>query len=258
MLLDELFNLSNKTAIVTGGGRGLGEIMAHALADAGANVVVCSRDIDTCKAVSEALKQKGVQSLAFECDVTDPAQVEHVVNETVAQFGTLDILINNSGTSWIAPFTDLPADKWDKVMAVNLKGTFLFSQAAAKVMTKQKSGKIINIASISGFGGTMDTFMNATAYNTSKGAIMTFTKDIAVKLAPHNIQVNAIAPGFFPTKLSAPVLNHFSKKIIARTPLGRIGEPDDLKGATLFLASNASNYITGHILTLDGGATAVV
>ncbi len=257
LLVNKLFNVSNKTAIVTGGGRGLGEIMAHTLAEAGANVVVCSRDLAACKEVSKALKEKGVQSLAFECDVTVPAEVEHVVRETVKQFGTIDILVNNSGTSWIAPILTMPADKWDKVMAVNVRGTFLFSQAVANVMTNQKSGKIINIASISGFGGTMDTFMNTTAYNTSKGAVMTFTKDLAVKLAPHNIQVNAIAPGFFPTKLSKPVIDHFSKQIIARTPAGRIGHPNDLKGAILFLASPASSYINGHILTIDGGTSAL-
>lgn len=257
MQVKDLFDLSNKTAIVTGGGRGLGEIMAHALAEAGANVVVCSRDLKACEAVSDALVKKGVYSLAYECDVTVKEDIEHVVDETVKHFGTIDILINNSGTSWISPILDMPADKWDKVMAVNVKGVFLFSQAVAKVMTKQKSGKIINIASVSGFGGTLESFMNTTAYNTSKGAVMTFTKDIAVKLAPHNIQVNAIAPGFFPTKLSKPVLDHFSEPVLARTPAGRIGEENDIKGATLFLASQASNYIIGHTLVIDGGMTAL-
>lgn len=256
--VNELFDFSNKTAIVTGGGKGLGEIMAHTLAEAGANVVVCSRDLKACDEVSDALVKKGVYSLAYKCDVTVPEEVEYVVSETVKHFGTIDILINNSGTSWIAPILDMPADKWDKVMDVNVKGVFLFSQAVAKVMIKQKFGKIINIASISGFGGTPESFMNTTAYNTSKGAVMTFTKDLAVKLAPHNIQVNAIAPGFFPTKLSKPVIDHFTKPILERTPASRFGEENDIKGAALFLASQASNYIVGHILVVDGGTTALV
>jgi NAD(P)-dependent dehydrogenase (short-subunit alcohol dehydrogenase family) len=253
----QLFDLTNKTAIVTGGGRGLGELMAYALAEAGANVVVCSRDLKACEAVRDVLIEKGVRSLAYECDVTVQEEVEYVVSETVKHFGTIDILINNSGTSWIAPILDMPADKWDKVMNVNVKGVFLFSQAVANVMAKQKLGKIINIAAVQGFGGTPESIMNSTVYNTSKGAVITFTKDLAVKLAPHNIQVNAIAPGFFPTQLSKPVIDHFSKPVLARTPAGRIGEANDIKAAVIFLASKASDYIVGHILVVDGGMTAL-
>lgn len=254
----ELFNLTHKTAIVTGGGRGLGEQIALALADVGANVVVCSRNIKACQTVSEQLKEKGVQSLAIECDVTKQEDIDRVVKDTIDRFGTIDILVNNSGTSWAAPVLELPADKWDKVMSVNLKATFLFSQATAKLMVKQGSGKIINIASVAGFGGTPPALMDTIAYNTSKGAVLTFTKDLAVKLAPHNIQVNAIAPGFFPTKITKNILESSPYNIIGHTPAGRFGNEKDIKGVAVFLASKASDYVIGHVLVVDGGISAVV
>jgi NAD(P)-dependent dehydrogenase (short-subunit alcohol dehydrogenase family) len=254
----QLFSLTHKTAVVTGGGRGLGEQIAFALAEAGANVVVCSRNIKACQTVSEQLKEKGVQSLAIECDVTKQEDIDHVVKETVDRFGTVDILVNNSGTSWAAPVLELPADKWDKVMNVNMKATFLFSQAVAKQMVKQGSGKIINIASVAGFGGIHPALMDTIAYNTSKGAVLTFTKDLAVKLAQHNIQVNAIAPGFFPTKITKSILESSAYNIIGHTPAGRFGSENDLKGATVFLASKASDYVIGHVLVVDGGISAMV
>lgn len=199
----ELFDLSNKTAIVTGGGRGLGEQMAYALAEAGANIVVCSRNLEACQTVSKKLASMGAQSLALECDVTNENNISFVIAETISHFGRLDILINNSGTSWVAPLLDYPEDKWDKVMDVNVKGAFLFTQAAARAMKDQGSGKIINIASVTGFRGAPSGFLDTPAYNTSKGALMVLTKDLAVKLAPYNIQVNSIAPGLFPTKMTA-------------------------------------------------------
>jgi NAD(P)-dependent dehydrogenase (short-subunit alcohol dehydrogenase family) len=252
---NELFDLTSKTAIVTGGGRGLGEQMAFTLAEAGANVVVCSRDSKACEAVSEQLKEKGVQSLAVQCDVTKQEDIEHVVKETANRFGKIDILVNNSGISWMAPVLEMPADKWDKVMNVNVKATFLFSQAVAKIMIKNGGGKIINIASVAGFGGFHPAVMDTIAYNTSKGAVITFTKDLAVKLAAHNIQVNAIAPGLFPTKITTGLLD---SKIVHQIPSRRFGAENDLKGAALFLASRASDYVIGHVLVVDGGITALV
>jgi gluconate 5-dehydrogenase len=250
----ELFDLSNKTAIVTGGGSGLGQQMAEALAEAGANIVICSRNLEVCKATSNALNQQGYHSIALQCDVTKQEDIDHVIEQTVNQFGSIDILINNSGTSWIAPVLDLPAEKWDKVMDVNLKGMFFFSQAAAKVMKDQQSGKIINISSVTGLYGTNPAFLDSIAYNTSKGAVITLTKELAVKLANSNIQVNAIAPGFFPTKITQ-ALDKINKIILSKIPAQRFGNDTDLKGTALFLASHASDYLTGQCLIVDGGLT---
>jgi gluconate 5-dehydrogenase len=254
----DLFSLKNKTAIVTGGGKGLGAQMARALAHAGANVVVCSRDLEACEKVRGELVSLGVQSLAIACDVTSQKDIQNVIDQTVARFGTIDILINNSGTSWMAPALELPADKWDKVMNVNVRGVFLFSQAAAKVMKGQGSGKIINIASVTGMGGTPAELMDTIAYSTSKGAVISFTKDLAVKLAPDNIQVNAIAPGFFPTKMTKMILEKENAVILKGVPARRFGTEGDLDGVILLLSGKASDYIIGQVLVVDGGITALV
>jgi len=249
-----LFDLTGKTAIVTGGGRGLGEYIARAYAEAGANVVVCSRKVENCREVSDSLKETyGVGSLAFECDVTKPDDVHRVVRSTLDAFGSIDILVNNSGTTWGAPAMELPLDKWEKVMAVNATGTFIFSQAVAREMVKQKRGKIINMASMAGLIGTHPSMMDAVAYSASKGAVLSFTRDLAVKLAPHNIQVNAIAPGFFPTKMTKAVLEQIEEVLLAFTPAGRLGSARDIQGVALFLASPASDYVIGQTIVVDGG-----
>ncbi|WP_057767938.1 glucose 1-dehydrogenase [Cytobacillus praedii] len=253
----DLFHLQNKTAIITGGGKGLGEHMANALAEAGANIVICSRNLEDCKNISEQLVNKGVQSIALQCDITNQADIQAVIDQTVQHFGTIDILINNSGTSWIAPTLEITADQWDKVMNVNLKGMFLFSQAAGKIMAQQGNGKIINISSITGIKGTHPAFLDAIAYSTSKGAVNALTKDLAVKLAQHNIQVNAIAPGFFPSK-KTKAFDQTSHIIMQRIPAGRFGTDQDLKGAAIFLSSKASDYITGQILVIDGGLISAI
>ncbi|WP_067726134.1 SDR family oxidoreductase [Oceanobacillus damuensis] len=257
MSVMDLFDLKGKTAIITGGGRGLGAQIAEAYAEAGANVVLCSRKVDACKEKSEELKNKyGVGALAFSCDVSNGEDVKKVVNKTVEHFGTVDILVNNSGATWGAPVTEMPFEAWEKVMNVNITGTYLMSLEAGKVMINQKSGKIINIASVAGFGGTDPSVMDTIGYNTSKGAVMTFTKDLSVKWGPHNINVNAIAPGFFPTKMSKGLLEKGGDKILARTPLNRFGSDEDMKGAALFLASKASDFVTGDVLRVDGGSSA--
>jgi NAD(P)-dependent dehydrogenase (short-subunit alcohol dehydrogenase family) len=257
MHIKELFDISGKTAIVTGGGRGLGAQIAEGLAEAGANVVVCSRKLEACQEVSQKLIEKGVGSLALECDVTNPEDIKRVVEETMKEFGQIDILFNNSGASWGAPALEMPLDKWQKVMDVNVTGVFLMSQAVGKVMVKQQSGKIVNIASVAGLGGTDSKVMDAIGYHASKGAVISFTKDLAVKLAKHNINVNAIAPGFFPTKMSKGVLAQGGDTILEGTPIKRYGSDHDLKGVALFLASAASNYVVGHILVVDGGSNAM-
>lgn len=254
----DLFKLTGKTAIITGGGRGLGAQIAAGFAEAGiANLVLCSRNREACKAVGlELEKTFGVKTLAFACDVTNAEEVKHVVEKTVEEFGTIDILVNNSGASWGAPVEQMPKEAWDKVMNINVTGTFLMSQEVGKVMIEKKAGKIINISSIAGFGGTPE-FMQTIGYNTSKGAVMTFTKDLAVKWGRHNINVNAIAPGFFPTKMSNQLIELGGENIMAATPLKRLGNEEDLKGAAVFLASQASDYVSGDILTVDGGASAL-
>jgi len=252
----DLFRLDGKTAIVTGGGRGLGAQIAESYAEAGANVVVCSRSLESCEEMSTQLKTLGVESLAYKCDVTDPVQVKEVVDGTRERFGRIDILVNNSGASWAAPAEEMPIEAWEKVLNVNVTGTFLMSRETGKVMISQKGGKIINISSIAGFGGT-HPFMQTIGYNTSKGAVMTFTKDLAVKWGRHGINVNAIAPGFFPTKMSKVLIERGKDFIMESTPLVRLGNNSDLKGAALFLAAPASDYITGDILTVDGGMHAL-
>jgi NAD(P)-dependent dehydrogenase (short-subunit alcohol dehydrogenase family) len=253
----KLFDLSGKTAIVTGGGRGLGAQIAQGFAESGANIVLCSRKVEACLEVAERLKKLGVKTLALKCDIANQDDVSHVVEETKKVFGTIDILVNNSGATWGAPAVDMPIEAWKKVIEVNVTGTFLMSQAVGRVMIEQRSGKIINIASVAGLGGTDPRVMDTIGYNTSKGAVITFTKDLAVKWGQYNINVNAIAPGFFPTKMSKGLIENGNDAIIASTPLRRYGTDDDLKGAAVYLASNASNYVTGNVLVVDGGTSAM-
>lgn len=256
MNIRELFSLHGKTAIVTGGGRGLGEQMATGLVEAGANVVLCSRKLEACQEVAAKLASTGAKTLALACDIANPDDVARVVDETVATFGSIDILFNNSGATWGAPAVDMPIDAWRKVIDVNVTGTFLMSQTVGKVMVRQGHGKIVNIASTAGFGGVDPRLMDAIGYNTSKGAILTFTKDLAVKWGPHGITVNAIAPGFFPTKMSKGIIDHGRDPLLQSTPLRRFGGDDDLKGVAVFLASGASDYMTGAVITVDGGVSA--
>ncbi|KGP73406.1 SDR family oxidoreductase [Pontibacillus yanchengensis] len=254
MSVKQLFDLTGKTAIVTGGGRGLGEQISEGFAEAGANLVLCSRKKDACEAVALRLKEEyKIETLALECDVTNPEDINQVVTKAKEMFGSIDILVNNSGATWGAPSLEMPLEAWQKVMNVNTTGTFLMAQAVGKEMVEQKSGKIINISSVAGLGGVDPRFMDTVGYNASKGALITLTKDLAVKWGPYGVNVNAIAPGFFPTKMSKGVLEQGGDYILDRTPLNRFGSEEDLKGAALFLASKASDYVTGDILTVDGG-----
>lgn len=253
MHVSDLFSLKGKVAIVTGGGRGLGEQIAIGFAEAGANVVVCSRQVEACEEVSGKLKEIGVDSLAMKCDITNPEDVKNVVEQTVEKFGRVDILVNNSGASWGAPAEEMPLEAWQKVLNVNVTGTFLMSQAAGRVMLEQGSGKIINIASVAGLKGSNPKVMDAIGYNASKGAVITFTKDLAAKWGPRGIYVNAIAPGFFPTKMSKGLLEKGGQAILEGTPLRKFGSDTDLKGVAVFLAAAASDYITGDVVVVDGG-----
>ncbi|ASV69867.1 SDR family oxidoreductase [Cytobacillus kochii] len=257
MHVKELFDLSGKTAIVTGGGRGLGEQIAEGFAEAGANIVLCSRKKENCDEVADRLKELGVEVLTFKCDITNPEEVQTVVDETIQRFGKIDILVNNSGATWGAPVEEMPLEAFQKVVNVNVVGTFLMSQAVGKAMLVEKQGKIINIASVAGLKGSNPELMDAIGYNSSKGGVISFTKDLAVKWGPKGIHVNAIAPGFFPTKMSKVLIERNSDRFLQRTPLRKFGSDSDLKGVALFLASGASDFITGETIAVDGGTTAM-
>lgn len=250
-----MFDLHGRVAIVTGGSVGLGRQMAEALAEMGADLVLCARKKERCQQASEALQKLGVQVLALGCNVKDPASVQAVADATVQKFGRIDILINNAGTSWGAPVETMTLEQWNKVIETNLTGTFLFSQAVGKAMIAQRRGKIINIASVAGLRGSSPKF-SAIGYSASKGGVIIFTKALACKWGMQNIQVNAIAPGWFPTDMSEKVIERNKEALLAGIPLGRFGGPQDLKGAAIFLASAASDYVTGHILVVDGGQSA--
>ena len=256
MSVTGLFDLSGKTAIVTGGGKGIGRQMAEGLAEAGANLVLCARQAERCEQAAAELAELGVKTLGLGCDVRDPEQVQAVVARTVAEFGTVDILVNNAGTVWGGPVEDTPLEGWQKVVDVNLTGVFLFSQAAGRVMIDGEGGSIVNIASVAGLQGGPPEIINAIAYNATKGGVISFTRDLATKWARHGIRVNAIAPGWFPSDMANFVLEQHGETLIEHIPLGRFGEPSDLKGVIVFLASPASAYVTAHTLVVDGGQSA--
>lgn len=251
----DLFDLKGKVAIITGGGGGLGKQIATAFADAGCTVVLCSRKLENCESAAAELRNNGASAKAYACNVTDPEQVNQLVNTVLEEFGRIDILVNNSGTSWGAPVEEMPLHAWEKVMNVNVTGTFLMSQAVGKQMIEQKAGKIINIASVAGIKAEPPEVLNAIGYSTSKAAVVHFTKDLARKWAQHNITVNAIAPGFFPSKMTRVVLEQRGDLIREKNPMKRIGGEHDLKGAALFLGSRASDFVTGQIIAVDGGAS---
>jgi NAD(P)-dependent dehydrogenase (short-subunit alcohol dehydrogenase family) len=253
----DLFDLGGKTAIVTGGATGIGRQMADALAELGASLVLCGRNEERCIEVAEEMsRDHGRRCLGLRCDVTDPDEVEAMVAATLAAYGRIDILVNNAGTAWGGPAETTPLRGWRKVVDVNLTGVFLCAQAAGRVMIEQGSGKIVNIASVTGLRGEPPEVLDAIAYSSTKGAVIAFTRDLAWKWARHGIGVNAIAPGWFPSDLSRPVLERAGKRLIDGIPMGRLGGDRDLQGAVASLASAASDYVTGHTLVVDGGASA--
>jgi NAD(P)-dependent dehydrogenase (short-subunit alcohol dehydrogenase family) len=251
----QLLDLTGRVAMITGGSVGLGRQMAEGLAEMGANLVLCARKKERCERAAEELRALGVTTLAVACDVTNPASIREVVDAAVSRFGRIDILINNAGTSWGAPAEEMRLEHWNRVLETNLTGTFLCSQAVGKVMIGQRRGKIINIASVAGMAGSPPE-LQAIGYSASKGGVITFTKDLARKWAQHNIHVNAIAPGWFPTHMSGGVIERNKETLLQGIPLGRFGSEEDLKGAAVFLASDASGFVTGHVLVVDGGQTA--
>jgi len=251
----QLFDLTGRVAIVTGGSIGLGRQMAEGLAEMGADLVLCARKKEPCEKAAEELQKLGVKTLGLACDVRNQAAIQEVVETTVSRFGRIDILINNAGTSWGAPVEEMRLENWNKVIETNLTGTFLFSQAVGRIMIGQRRGKIINLASVAGLRGAPPEFQ-AIGYHASKGGVITFTKDLACKWAMHNINVNAIAPGWFPTNMSEVVIERNKELLRKKIPMGRFGNEHDLKGAAVFLASDASDFVTGHVLVVDGGQSA--
>jgi NAD(P)-dependent dehydrogenase (short-subunit alcohol dehydrogenase family) len=255
MNVRQLFELKGRVAVVTGGSIGLGRQIAQGLAEMGADVVLCARKVARCEVAAKELAELGVRTLAVECDVTQSESVDRATEEVVRQFGQIDILINNAGISWGVPFEQMKLADWERVLSTNLTGTFLMTQSVGRVMISQRSGSVVNVASVAGISGAPAEIVQATAYHASKGAVIAFTKDLACKWAVHNIRVNALAPGWFPTHMTDWVIEHKKDVLLDAVPMRRFGSDDDLKGAAVFLASAASSYVTGQVLTVDGGIT---
>ncbi len=255
----ELFNLTGKTALITGGSRGLGLQIAEALGEQGATLVLSSRkQADLDDAVAH-LKSRGIEATAIAADLSQEAAVAPLVAEAMKRLGHIDILVNNAGATWGAPAEVHPVEAWDKVMNLNIRSIFLLSQAVGNAsMIPRKYGRIINVASIAGLSGNSPGTLETISYNTSKGACVNFTRTLAGEWGKFGITVNALAPGFFPSKMTKGILEKLGKEEMAKhAPLQRIGDDEDLKGAALLFASDAGKHITGQILAVDGGVSAV-
>jgi len=259
MSVRKLLDLSGKVALVTGGSRGIGLQMAGALAEMGAKVAITARRQEELDAARVDLENAGVECLTVAGDLADAAAIPGLVDAVLTRWGHIDILVNNAGCNWAAPAEDYPADGWRKVMNLNLDAQFFLCREVGKrSMLPRRSGKIVNIASIAGLYGNPPAWgMQTIAYNTSKGALVNMTRALAAEWGRHNINVNAICPGFFPSKMTRVTLDRIDADVLALTPLGRLGGDEDLKGAVVFLASEASRHVTGQVLAVDGGCTAI-
>ena len=259
MSVRDAFNLEGRTALVTGGSRGLGLAMAGALGEMGAKVVISARKADELDAAVAGLEQRGVDAVRVIGDLSRPENVNPFVDEVAAAAGApIDILVNNAGASWGAPAEEYPLEGWNKVMGLNLTGIFLLTQqVGVRWMIPRKQGRIVNIASVAGLKGAMPDQMRAIAYHTSKGGLVNFTRALAGEWGQFGITVNAICPGFIPSKMSQPLLDKIGPRVIAETPLRQLGDPADLEGLVVLLASGASRHITGQIIAVDGGASVV-
>lgn len=261
MKVQELFKLDGKVALVTGGGRGIGKFIAQGLAEAGADLVLASRKLKNLEAAAQQIAQEtGVTVLPVACDVARPEDIDSLIAAALEKFGRIDILINNAGATWGAPTLEFPLDRWDQLFNVNVRGVWILTQKVANVMKKQGGGNIINISSVMGFRGSEEMTHPAVPYNSTKAAVNLLTMNLAVKLAPCGIRVNAIAPGFFRTDMMAyiekPEFKAAHDRVIESIPLRRVGDRDDMKGLAVFLASDASAYMTGHVIVNDGGLLA--
>ncbi len=258
--VQQLFDLKGKTALITGGSRGLGLQMAHALGEAGASVVISSRKAAELEVAAAELQAAGITARWIAADASKEADIQRLATETLERVGHVDILINNAGATWGAAAEDHPVEAWDKVMNLNVRSIFMLTQLIGKhSMIPRKQGRIISVASIAGMGGNSLGTMKTLAYNTSKAAVINFTRALAGEWGVHGITVNAIAPGFFPSKMTKGVLSQFGADTLAKhAPLQRIGDDEDLKGITLLFASDAGKHITGQTMPVDGGVSSLI
>ncbi|MEK6286480.1 MAG: SDR family oxidoreductase [Acidobacteriota bacterium] len=253
--LKELFDLSGKVALVTGGSRGLGKEMAEGLAEAGASLMLLARREQWLTPTVEEFRSRGFRCEGALCDVSKVADVQASVDRTIEIYGQIDILVNNAGVTWGEPIEDHSLEKWNMVLQTNLTGAFLFSQRVGREMLKRRTGNIINVASIAGLRGSMENGQHIIGYVAAKGGLIAMTREFAAKWARRGIRVNAIAPGFFPSRMTERVLEVAQPMIEAGVPMGRVGAEGELKGVAVFLAAPASGYITGHTFVVDGGGT---
>jgi len=255
----KLFDLDGRVALVTGGSRGLGLQMAEALGEMGARVSITARKPAELEQAAAHLRDLGIECLPIACDMAEAHAIGPMVARAVEGLGPIDILVNNAGTTWGAAVVDHPLEAWQKVMDLNLTAMFVASQEVGRrCMIPRRRGKVINVASILGLIGSNDTDRPGTiAYNTSKGGVISFTRSLAAEWAQHDINVNAIAPGFFPTKMTRGLMEMLGERVASKAPLNRVGGPEDLKGLTVLLASDACAFITGQVVAVDGGVTAV-
>jgi NAD(P)-dependent dehydrogenase (short-subunit alcohol dehydrogenase family) len=254
MRVQELFDLTSRVAVVTGGSRGLGQEMAEGLAEAGASLMLCARREQWLTPTLDQMRAQGFRVEGQVCDVSVPEQVQTVIDATIAAYGQIDILVNNAGITWGEEPERMPIDKWQKVIDINLTGAFLFSQAAGREMLQRQYGRIINVASISGIRASVGGPHYA-GYAASKAGLMGLTRELAASWGRQGIRVNAIAPGFFHSRLADPAIEKAEPAIKAMSPIPRVGAAGELKGVAVFLASDASNYITGQTIVVDGGRT---
>jgi len=258
MSVRKLFDLTGKVALITGGSRGLGLQIGEALGEMGAKLVITARKSDELEEARAHLAAQKIEALALVCDLSKPETIEPMVKKAIAHYGRIDVLVNNAGTTWGAPAEEQTLEAWRKVVDLNLTGTFLVTQAVGKLsMIRERYGRIINIASVAGLRGNPVGLLKTIGYNTTKGGLVNFTRALAGEWGAYNITVNAIAPGFFPSKMSKGVLEKIADKVMALTPLQRLGNDEDLKGLAVLLASDASRHITGQVVAVDGGATVV-
>ena len=258
MNVKELFNLEGRVALVTGGSRGLGLQMAEALGEMGAKVAITARKKDELDDAVSHLKKLGIESVPFVCDIGKREQIVPLADAVLKKFGKVDILVNNAGATWGAPAEDHPVEGWDKLVNVNLTGAFLLSQQIAKrSMIPGKWGRIINTASVAGLTASDPRVVRTVAYNATKHGLVGLTRQLAAEWGEHGITVNAICPGFFPSKMTRATLDTAGKMVMELTPTGRLGNDEDLKGLAVLLASEASRHITGQAIAVDGGATII-